>query len=122
MESWPGNTEAAKKIFEFFGISYVVRDLSGMKIYEGNYMDKLLAIVISLNEDREFGSQFRHPVTHRDLGGALLHTPKEIDFCTEQKVSMTDTLDIGEEYKYMVIVSGGGNISISRDGVHATID
>lgn len=122
MESWPGNTEAAKKIFEFFGISYVVRDLSGVKIYEGDYAEKKLCIVLPLNEDREFGFQFRHPITHRDLGGALLHTPKEIDFCIEQKVFIANTLDTGEEYKYVVIVSDGGNISISRDGVHATID
>jgi len=121
-DEWPGNDEAARKIFEFFNVSYTIRFHHRMKIFEGEFAGKLLWFVFISTNTTEFGVQLRTYDTHRNLGGALLRSCCGIEFRTERKVSITkETKEEIEDYKFVIIVSGGGDISISRDGIHSTI-
>lgn len=120
MYPWPGNHKAAMQILVFFGIVYKSRNHQGMMIIEGEYAGKLLSFMLPQNENDGFGIQFRALDTHRNLGGALLHSCYGIEFHTEKKNALVKDGEGGRQlvdYKFVTITSGGGTVIVSRDGI-----
>lgn len=119
MDPWPGNQDAALKILVFFNIVYKSRNHHGMVIVEGEYAGKLLSFMLPQNENDGFGIQFRALDTHRSMGGAMLRSCHGIEFHTEAK-----HLKVGqvlEDYQFITIASGGGTVTVSRDGIEVDI-
>ncbi len=120
-ESWCNSNYTAHKVFEFFNVPYTVRDHHGMKIYEGEYGGKALWLMTTAR-DTELGVQFRALDTGRDMGGAFLRSCREVEFISEMQTTTTPSGTITEESKHVLILSNGGTVGVSRDGVHAEIN
>lgn len=122
-EKWLVPARMAQEIFNFLGVKYTVRNHQKNIIAEGEFGGKLLSLTYLPDNVTECGFQFRRCDTHRDLGGALLRHCHTYEFETERKPVIENGVDVGvmEDYKIVIVYSSGGDIAITKDGIHATV-
>lgn len=109
MQTWNGNTEAAKQIFQFFETKYTSREHDGSLLFEGRHGQKLIVLTCPEDVPTTLGIETRTPKTCKITGGALLNSCKNL------------RLEVRDGEKFAIVYTSHGDVVISKWGIISTL-